>query len=230
MRGKASSLASAIRIGSVDAARLVRAPAVYSQEDLLVGVEIRVDGIERHDGGEQRRFSGPARDEVALGDDRAADPAADRGDHLRELEIQLRGPERSFHGRRLRHGLLRKGGAAIVLLARDRVLGAKPLGALQFRVGALARGSRTGELGAQAIDFRLERARIDLEQQVASPNDGALFETYRRDETGHARPHFDGIDGLQTAGELVPLGHVALDDLGDGDLWRRWWTLLRRCL
>ena len=36
------------------------------------------------------------------------------------------------------------------------------------------------------------------------------------------RNHY--INGLKASGKFVPLGHVALDDVGDGDLWRR-----RRC-
>ena len=88
-------------------------------------------------------------------------------------------------------------------------------------VGALTRGARASELGAQAIDFGLERPRVDLEQQIAAADDGAFVEPHRGHETGDARPDFDGIDGLQPAGEFIPLGHVAFDDAGDGDL-RRW--------
>ena len=113
----------------------------------------------------------------------------------------------------LRRRLLRERRASIVLLFRDRVLGAKPLGALQLGVGALTRGARASELGAKTIDFGLERARIDLEERIASSDDGAFLEADRGNETGDARPDFDGIDGLQPAGEFVPLGHVALDDL-----------------
>ncbi len=178
-RGKPSSLASAMRIGrSVERGATARPWAAASrgvpEEDLLVGVEVGVDGIERHDGGEQRGLARPARHQVALGDDRAADAAVDRRRDLRELEVQLRGPERGLDGRRLRRRFLRECRAAIVLLVRDRVLGAKALGALQLGVGALTRGSRARELGAQTIDLRLERPRIDLEQQVASLDDGAL--------------------------------------------------------
>ena len=146
---------------------------------------------------------------------------------MRELEVQLRRTERGLVGGRLRDRFLRERRAAIVLFFRDRVLGAQAFGALQLGVGALTRGPRASELRAQTIALGLEGPGIDLEEQGASLDDGAFLEADRRDETRYARPDVNRIDGLQPAGELVPLGHLALDDLGDGDLWRRWWTLLR---
>ena len=152
-----------MRIGrSVERARLRRPWAAASrgvlQEDLLVRIEVGVDRIERHDGREQRGLARPARHQVALGDDGAADAAVDRRRDLRELEVQLRRTERGLDGRRLRRRLLRERRAAIVLFVRDRVLGAQPLGALQLGVGALTGGARASELRAQSIDLGLERA------------------------------------------------------------------------
>ena len=107
---------------------------------------------------------------------------------MRELEIEFRGTQRRFDGRHLRGGLLRERGAAIVLLVRHRVLGLQPLGALQFRLRALDSRLRAVQLGAQPIDFRLERTLIDLEQQLPAADDGAFVEVQRLDVARHTRP------------------------------------------
>src|SRR5439155_23402077 len=41
-------------------------------------------------------------------------------------------------------------------------------------------------------------------------------------KAGHARPHFDGVDGLEVAGEFVSVRCLALNGESDGDLWWRW--------
>ena len=147
---------------------------------------------------------------------------------LRELEIQLRGAQRGFDRRDLRGRLLRERRAAIALFVRDRVLAAQPLGALELAVGALHGGARASRASAvQPIDLRLERSRVDLEQQVALADDRAFGEANGGHEPGHPRPDFDGVDGLEATGEFIPFGHVALDDAGDGDLRRRRRRLLR---
>ena len=181
-----------MRIGrSVERARLLgRGPPrpAVPEEDLFVRIEVGVDRIARDDGGEERGLARPARHQVAFGDDRAADAAVDWRCDLRELEVQLRGAERGLDGRRLRGRFLRECRATIVLFFRDRVLGAKALGAVQLGVGALTRGARARELGAQTIDLRLERPRIDLEQR--SPRRTMAPSSKRTAETrpGYARP------------------------------------------
>ncbi len=111
-----------------------------------------------------------------------------------------------------------------MVLVRNRVSVAQSVGAGELAVRALDGRLRASELRTQSIDFSLERTWVDLEQQVAAADHGALGETNGGDEPGHSGADFDGVDGLKAAGEFVPLGHVALDDVGDGDLWRR-----RRC-
>ena len=82
-----------------------------------------------------------------------------------------------FDGRCLRGGLLREGGAAIVLLVRDGVLGRQPFGTLQLGGGALDRGAGAQQLRAQPIDLGLERPGVDLEQQIAARDDRAFLES-----------------------------------------------------
>ena len=115
---------------------------------------------------------------------------------LREFEVQLRRPERGLDGCRLRRRLLREGRASVVLLFRDGVLGAKLLGSLELGRCTLPGGAGASELGAQTIDFGLERTRVDLEERIAASDDGAFLEPHRGNQTGDARTDFDGIDRL----------------------------------
>src|SRR5437870_1755567 len=85
------------------------------------------------------------------------------------------------------------------------------IGAGDFGAGALNGGACAEELRAQAIDFRLKRARVDLEEEVAASHDGAFGETDGGHIPRHARPDGHRIDGFEAAGELVPFSDVASD-------------------
>jgi hypothetical protein len=111
---------------------------------------------------------------------------------------------------------------------RHRVLGAQTLGALQFRGGALHGRARSHQLGAQTIDFGEERTVIDLKQRVALADDGAFLEAYGRDVAGDTGTDVDRLDGLEAAGELIPLGDLAIDHRGNRDLRRPLRGRLRR--
>src|SRR5205814_4642601 len=87
--------------------------------------------------------------------------------------------------------------------------------------GALHGGVGARELGAQAIDFGLERTRVDLEQEVAFVDHRSFIEANGGDESGDARTNGDGVHGLEAGGEFVPFGNVVRNDFGDADL--RWW-------
>ena len=68
----------------------------------------------------------------------------------REFEIELHRAQRRLGGRNLRRRFGRERRAAIVLLERHRVLGAQPLGALQFAGPALHGRASAHQFGAQA--------------------------------------------------------------------------------
>src|SRR5205823_4849993 len=88
--------------------------------------------------------------------------------------------------------------------------------------GALHGGIRARKLGAEAVDFGLERTRVDLEEEVAFVDHRSFIEANGGDESGNARTDGDGVHGLEAGGEFVPLGDVVRDDFGDADLrWRR---------
>src|SRR4030095_3261074 len=61
------------------AARISTASTGVLEEDLLVRVEVRIHGIQRHHRRQQCCFARSARDEVAFGHDRATDATVDGG-------------------------------------------------------------------------------------------------------------------------------------------------------
>ena len=155
--------------------------------------------------------------------------AVDGRAYVRVLEIQARRVQLRIQRAQVPRclGLGRR--ELLVLLACDGVLRIQPLGPrmpggrnFELRVRAL-------ELGVEALDLDLKWARIDLEQQLSFAHPGPLDELYRVDEAADARPHLDGVDGLQLTGELVPVVQGPSDDFGDGDRWR-WRCSIRRGL
>ena len=122
----------------------------------------------------------------------------------------------------------RERGAALVLLVRHRVLAGEPAGALELRLRAANRRARSVQLGAQPIDFGLERTRVDLKERIAAPDDRAFLEAHGGDVPGHARTDGDRVHGFEPAGELVPLGDVLRSYFGDRHLRGRRLTGLSR--
>ena len=72
--------------------------ARVTEKGALVGREIHVDRIDRHDGGQQGRLVAAAADQVADRDQFATDASADRRLDAGELEIQRRAFFRSLRG------------------------------------------------------------------------------------------------------------------------------------
>ena len=163
----------------------------------------------------------PAGHEIARRDDCLADAAVDRRRDARELEVEL-GRVDSGAGRGdIRLRFARCVDARVVLFARhrldvDQLLAARCIGRSKLSAGNCARQLRFGLRQLGAI-----RARVDHEQQVAFVHLAAFGEIHALDVARDARPHFDGLDGFEPAGEFVPLGDVALERGGHGNLGRR---------
>jgi hypothetical protein len=119
--------------------------------------------------------------------------------------FETRRVERRFDRAELRRrdGLGR--GQAVELLARDRVLLEQPRGPLLVGGRELELGSGALPLGGQALDLGLERPGVDPEQRRAGFDAAALVEMHGFDVAADARAHFDRLDGLQPAGEFLPL-------------------------
>ena len=64
---------------------------------------------------------------------------------------------------------------------------------------------------------------VDHEQDVTLTDESSLDEADALDESTDARPDFNGVDGLEVSGEVVPVGYHSLDGGGNGDLWRLHW-------
>ena len=147
-----------------------------AQECLLVGVEGGIDRIDGDNGREQRRFALAAGDQIAARDERPADAAVDRRDDPGEFEVELGGPQRGGDGVDMRRRLGGDAGAALALFERHGVVGRQAIGALHFGGGAIARGGRLRELGAQPFHLGQERAIVELEQQLSLPYEAAFLE------------------------------------------------------
>ena len=104
-----------------------------------------------------------------------------------------------------------------------QLLAARCIGSRQLRACDCTR-----QLGFGLRQLGAIRTRIDDEQQVALAHRAAFGEVHALDVAGDARPHFDGLDGFEPAGEFVPLRDVALERGRDGHLRRRGLRCRRR--
>jgi hypothetical protein len=111
-------------------------------------------------------------------------------------------------------------GARLGEFGGNRVAAAQALAALGFGLAAGGGGAGLLQLGFKLAYLSLERARIDLEQQVAFLDLGTFGEGYLVDLAGHARAYFDGFGGFEAAGELVPFVDGLLQHLGHRDFRR----------
>ncbi len=184
----------------------------------LISLEIGIDLV----GGDQRgqqRLAGV--DQVAGGDQRPADAAVDGRGHAGEGEIQLRAVQLRLNRRGCRAGFAGGTDAGVGELVGNRVLLAQAFAAFGFGDGALLVGASLLQLRLQALDLGLERARVDLEQEVAFLHQRAFLEGHLVDETGHARADLHRLRRFQAASEFIPLGHLLFDDFRDADGGRR---------
>ena len=189
---------------------------------MLVGIEISVDGIERDESGE-RRLRRAGLDQVPFRDFRAADASGDGRGDAGEFEIELRATKRAFDGGDAGHGGYAGGRATIVFFLGHAIVVVETFGTLEIILRASGFGFGLIEIAFQAIDFGLERARIDFEEEVALLNDGAFFEQDALKITGNAGTNFNGIDGLEMAGKFIDIANLFAGDGGyaDGDGVRR---------
>ena len=81
----------------------------------------------------------------------------------------------------------------------------------------------------EPIDFRLERPRIDLIQEVACRYAPAFREVHGLDVAADARPDLDAFDGFETAREVGPIVEIANGHFGRRDFrrWRSRWGITR---
>ena len=160
--------------------------------------------------------------EIAGGDDRARYMAVNRRTYLCELPVETRLAQRCVDGTQRALGRGFGGDQPLIVLARDGVgadepLGAGVIGLREFEVRNAAAAFRD-----QAVDFRLKRPWVDLEQEVAFLDARAIHEGDAIDVAADARSDFDRIHGLKAPGEFLPFAQGLVNHLGDGHLsqWR----------
>lgn len=198
----------------------VRDRVQRAQHDFLVGIEARIDRIDRDQRGQDRR-RGACRDEIADRDLDPADPAIDRRPHLGVVEIEFGRLQRGLGGLDV-GDCLAVGVVALVEIALGHDVVADQLrAALDFARGEHDAGLGGLELRLGAIDLGGVGRRVDLEQDVAGLHQRALGEVGRKDRTRHPRPELDTVDGFEPAGEVIEqCGRPRLDH-GNGYRDRR---------
>ena len=178
---------------------------------LLVGIEARVDRIDRDQRGQHRRARAGG-DEVADGHLEPADAPGHRRADLRVVEIEL-----ACLQRRARRGEVRLGLAICVeplveVALRDGARPGKLLAALELALGQQHARLRGRNLRLRAVDLGGVGRRVDGDQQVALLHQRAFAKVRRLHGAGDTRAHLDALDRLEPAGELVPQRDVALLD------------------
>jgi len=119
--------------------------------------------------------------------------------------------------------LLGSGGARVGQLGRDGIALAQALAALGFVIGTAGIGAGLLHLGFKLAHGGLERARVDLEQQVALFHQGALGKGDLINLARHAWTNFYGLWCFQAPGEFIPFIDRLFKHLGHADFcsWSR---------
>jgi hypothetical protein len=149
---------------------------------------------DHHDAGRVRRAHDVARVDLAQ-----ADAAADRSDHARVGELQLRIVDVALIG--LHRGLVlaHQRLLRVDLLLRNRILCEQRAIALDVDAGVLEQRLVAPPLSGGERQLHLERSGVDLRQEVARLHHLALFEHHLHQLAVDAAPDDDGIDGRHGA-------------------------------
>ncbi len=216
----------ALFVGQTDTHRILRlialAPAgecVVTKIGLLVAVEIHVHRVERDECGQQR---GVGLREVASGDQRTSGATGNRRAYFGELQVQLRIGDSGL-GTANRRVALRAGSMArLEFLAGDdlRVDQGLRTGVLRLRQRGFAAGAFERSLSLRQLGH--VATLIDDEQQVAFFHFLAFLKCNAIDIAGDAWTQVHRFHGTDTAGEVIPLAHVARDHLSDADFRCGW--------
>ncbi|MGY4336786.1 hypothetical protein ACVWW3_001692 [Bradyrhizobium sp. LM2.9] len=187
-----------------------------TQHDLFIRIERRVDRIDRDQRG-QDRGGGAGGDEIADGDFDLADAAIHGGAHLGVVEIELCGLKRCFSRLHVGDGFAVGVLTLVVVAPRDHGVADELRAALELTLGEHDAGFRRLELRVGLVDLCCVRRRVDLEQDVTGLHQRAFGEVGRHDRACHTRAKLDAVDGLQTAGKVVPQHGLPRLDHRDGD-------------
>jgi hypothetical protein len=194
---------------------------VELEQGVFVHVRIHVDWVHGNNGRQDTRGSGDAADIVALGDERATHPAVDGGANLRVFEVE---PGQIAGGLRREQA---RPGFAVARLPLVGLLGGNGLVLHQagraggFPCGVVHADLRLLILGFALVELSLMPARIDHKQHVALLHQLAGLKLHLPDVPRNARTHFNHLDGLGAAGELIVFDQFLFLHGCDRDLRRR---------
>ncbi len=144
-------------------------------------------------------------------------PAADRGDHLGEAEVQPRSGDHGLGGFEIGLRLQHRRLAGVDFLLAGGLGGQQGLGAGQLNLGVLKGRRGAAFLAGGLLHHRLVGPRVDLEQHLALADELPVGEVDLDDVAGDARTQLDGGGGLEAADVLVPVADLALQRRGDHD-------------
>lgn len=197
--GQGDLHAGLVRIGQGDVAAALRAAHLFQR--IHAHGEVHVHRVELVDGGEQGGFA--AADQRALGDLLLAGAAVDRCGHAGVAQVDARG---------LHIGLCRLhrgGGTALggqcVVQVRFRDI------ALRRQFAHALRGGLAVDVGGLRLRLRclrggqcgLQRSRVDLEQQLALLDVGALVIAALEQHARHAGAHVGTAIGRQAPNQVA---------------------------
>jgi hypothetical protein len=98
-----------------------------------------------------------------------------------------------------------------------RMRGEQALGTRRVGLGQPQLRLRLRTIGGQPVDLGLERTRVDAKQHIALVHFGTFLKLDGVHISTHARPHVDGVDGLELAGEFGAVADRPHHGLGHGD-------------
>ena len=189
------------------------------QHLLLVDVELHVDRHELHDGRELGRPVGA--DHGAGIDEARRDAAVERRDDGRVGEVALGLRDLALGLRERRQRRVALGAGFIDLGDRHRGRLHEILLALQVGVGLQEQRFLLRLRRLRDLQGDLEVLLVDLEEQVALLDRGAVLVADLVEEALHAGHEIDVVERRRAAGHLHVESDLALLRLGDGDLGGR---------
>ena len=188
------------------------------EKGALVDIEIELDRIEREDVRQDRLVRD---DEIALGHELARDSSRQWRFHLRELDVELRLPQRRL--RPVHFGLACQEGltALVEELVGDVARAAQLLGAVEIALREFQPDLRGGDGRLRLFEHVTVGSRIDGEEEITRLDEGAVLEMNLVEIARDPGADIDLIDGLEAPDEIGPLDDVLHHGLRDGDGRRR---------
>src|SRR5690606_14621716 len=147
------------------------------------GIEIGVDPVSRHNRSQQALS---CTNQIAHGDFGTTDAAIDRRGNTGESKVETGTFQLRCNGRYLSLGFGSRAAAGIGQLSRDRLALAQTLTATSLVDSSRLDGTGLLQLRLKPTHFSLERARVDLEQQITFLHQTALGKADPIDVAGHS--------------------------------------------